>query len=303
MSKYAYTRRNPSPYSALTSGPPTITKDDYSYITSRELDEPIHDRRRHQVNIHTLPNPEDDILLLKNRGITYPIHFPAYTIGDGRLQVRDVKNRVGLVMNLDERTLERVKLTYKGCGLEHASTPVREYGVKNKSEITAVVPRRFEGSASDGETVVVREPDSGKKTRGRKGKKIKEEAAHRAGKDSADRHHDSRSMFDPPDYTPADRPGASSLKKLDELAAEFTTKWLPLCVQFTASIRKDAEKREDEHRKISESMLQQIILRLDEVQTDGIDEVKTRRKALVREVQEALKAIDAAKASLSYRYD
>jgi hypothetical protein len=302
MSGYYYARPSLSPYSSTAGGPPNVTEDDYSYVTSQDLDEPIHDPRRFQSNSNASPDPEDDVLLIKNRGITYPAHFPAYTIGDGKLQVKDVKNRVGLVMDLGDRTLKRVKLLYKGRELKDSSAPVREYGVKNKSEIMAVVPEGFESSASDEEMVVVGEADSGKKTKGRKKKKPKkkaEKAAHGVDGESASSPRDSNSTFDSPNSPPAGGAGAESMRKLDELATEFRTQWLPLCVQYTASTPKDAKKREEEHRRISESVLQHIILKLDGVETDGIDEVRNRRKAVVKEVQEVLKGIDAAKAKAS----
>ncbi|KAG9252941.1 BAG domain-containing protein [Emericellopsis atlantica] len=301
MSGYYYTRPSLSPYSSMAGGAPNVTEDDYSYVTSQDLDDPAHDAQRYRSNSNASPDPEDDVLLIKNRGVTYPAHFPAYTIGDGKLQVKDVKNRVGLVMDLGDRTLKRVKLLYKGRELKDSSAPVREYGVKNKSEIMAVVPEGFESSASDEEMVVVGEPD-GKKTKGRRKKRSKkkaEKAANALDGESASSPRDSNSTFGSPRSPPAGGPGTESLRKLDELATEFRTKWLPLCVQYTASTPKDAKKREEEHRRISESVLQHILLKLDGVETDGIDEVRTRRKALVREVQEVLKGIDAAKASAS----
>ena len=69
-----------------------------------------------------------------------------------------------------------------------------------------------------------------------------------------------------------------------------------MCAQFVLEPPSDKKKLEDEHRKISESVMQHILLKLDGVETDGIAEIRTRRKELVKEVQEALKKIDAVKA-------
>jgi hypothetical protein len=82
------------------------------------------------------------------------------------------------------------------------------------------------------------------------------------------------------------------MAKLDELRAEFTGKWLPLSRQFIAAPPADPKKKEEEHRKLSESVLQQILLKLDGVETDGNPEIRARRKEQVKEAQALLKELD-----------
>lgn len=89
----------------------------------------------------------------------------------------------------------------------------------------------------------------------------------------------------------------ASSKKLDEIGDELRLKWLPLCLDYIDAPPKDPKKREDEHRELYENILQQVLLKLDAVETEGIHEIRQRRKELVRETSELLKRLDVAKAS------
>ncbi|XP_044722238.1 ATPase family associated with various cellular activities (AAA) domain-containing protein [Hirsutella rhossiliensis] len=293
MSRYGWSLRRDqsSPYSSLSGGVPAVTDDDFSYITSQDLDDaPIgsSNHRHHHPRSQSAapPAPEDDVLLVKNKGVTYPSRFPAYSIGDGKLRVRDVRERAGLMMELSDRAMRRLKLLYKGRELKEAAAPVRDYGVKNKSELMAVLPDVGDESSQSEEEVVIVDA----KSRHRKKRKPKKRSDWNDG-DSATspREGNSHSRSPPP---PAS--GSGPLKQIDDLAIEFKTKWLPLCVQYTAAPPTDPKIREEEHRKLSEMLMQSILLKLDGVETEGIPEVRARRKELVRSVQDVLKGLDGA---------
>lgn len=296
MSRYGWStnRDQTSPYTSMSGGIPSVTNEDFSYITSQDLDDPLlRSDGQYRPRSHSAapPNPEDDVLLIKNKGVTYPAHFPAYTIGDGKLCVRDVRNRIGIMMDLPERAIRRIKLLYKGRQLKEPAAPVRDYGVKNKSELMAVLPEVDDGSSPSEEEMVI--VDSGRDDG--KSKKKKKKKSKKAGKgdgDSASSPRDSNSTFDGPrSPEPA---AAGPMKKLDDLAILFTTTWLPLCDQYVASPPSDSKKSDDDHRKLSESILAQILLKLDEVDTEGKPEVRTKRKEIVKQVQETLKRLDVA---------
>lgn len=311
MSRYGWSlgRDQISPYSSIPGGVPAVTDDDFSYITSQDLDDVTDPRHYPRSQPTAPPIPEDDVLLIKHRGVTYPAHFPAYAIGDGKLRVVDVKDRVGLMMELSERPTRRIKLLYKGRQLKDPMAPVRDYGVKNNSELMAVLPEGDDiNSPSEEEMVIVDDPRDDKKSRRRKKKKDKKDKKKGGLSDgdsfSAGSPRDSASTFDgprsPPPRSPPAPPitsGATSgpMKQLDDLSVEFHIKWQPLCADYIEAPPTDPKKREDEHRKISETIMQQIVLKLDGVDSEGKPEVRTKRKELVKLVQSTLKQLDVAR--------
>ncbi|KAM5356626.1 hypothetical protein ACJ41O_003272 [Fusarium nematophilum] len=303
MSRYGWSisREQLSPYASVPGGVPAVTDDDFSYITSQDLDDVTDGRYYPRSHSAAPPAPEDDVLIIKHRGITYPAHFPAYAIGDGKLRVIDVKDRVGLMMDLPERGSSRIKLLYKGRQLKDPLAPVRDYGVKNKSELMAVLPEINDiSSPSEEEMVIVDAPREDRKTRRRKKKRDKKKGITSDGESlSTSSPRDSTSTFDQPRSPPAPPPssGATSgpMKQLDDLSIEFHIKWLPLCTDFIEAPPSDPKKREEEHRKLSETVMQQIILKLDNVDSDGKPDVRARRKELVQQVQKTLKDLDIAK--------
>lgn len=290
MSRYGWSlnREQSSPYSSMTGGIPAVTDEDFSYITSHDLEDPSFLGTRSGA---VGPPAEDDVLIIKNKGVTYPAHFPAYSIGDGKLRVKDVRERVGLMMELSERATRRIKLLYKGRQLKEPAAPVRDYGIKNKSELMAVLADiGDESSPSDEEMVIV---DESQAARPKKRKNKKKRSKSKGDGESASSPRDSTSNIDGNSPTPF----AGPMKRLDELSTKFSTELHPLCNAYIAAPPSDPKKRDEEHRKLSETVLQNVLLKLDEVDTEGVAEVRAARKELVRRVQEVLKALDAAKAS------
>jgi hypothetical protein len=104
---------------------PHVTEDDFSYITSDDLAAPprAYDPRYP----HGYPSmvAEDDVLLLRYKTITYRVQFPAYSIGDGRLQVRDIRERAKVVLGLPEGSEQRMKLLYKGPTAERTPSAMQ----------------------------------------------------------------------------------------------------------------------------------------------------------------------------------
>ncbi|KAF3065375.1 putative bag domain-containing protein [Daldinia childiae] len=277
-------RDNISPYASQTDtqGVPHVTEDDFSYITSEDLENTLpSSSRAYEPQSRRAPPPanlDDDVLLIKNKGVTYPVHFPAYSIGDGKLLVRDVRVRVGLVMDLSDRRTHRMKMLYKGRQLTEQDVPIRDYGVKNNSELLVVVPEgklSDEDDESSSEEVIVTEdqqkPKKAKKNKGRKKK---------------------RDRIDPPRKVSSPAVPSGPKDKLDAIRSHFDAQLMPGCQQFLDNPPKDGKKLHDEHRRISETIMQHVLLKLDEVDTGGDPDVRAMRRELVKYVQDVLKDID-----------
>ncbi|OAQ98324.1 hypothetical protein LLEC1_04704 [Akanthomyces lecanii] len=275
---------------SLPGGVPTVTDDDYAYITSQDLDDHgLGAASSSNARRPLSPSADDDVLLVKSRGVTYPTHFPRHVIGDGKLKVSDVAERAGLMMGLPQREWRYLKFLYKGTQLKDQSAPVRDYGVRNNSVLMAILP---EGNgrvdASDEEMVVVGESKSQRKNKKRKAAKKR----NAGDGDSATSPGDSTSGGA---KSPSPVPGAAGQRRIDEIANDFETKWLPMCKEYISKPPTDARKRADEHTRLSETILQHVVLKLDEVETEGNPDVRQSRKDLIRTVQDVLKQVDVAR--------
>lgn len=318
------------------SGVPAVTDQDYSYITSEDLEDfdvPRGHHHHHDADSysHSAPGPAasfgqrkpaDDVMLIKYGGVTYPEHFPAYSIGDGKLEVSDVVSRVQLILNLSDREVRRMRLFYKGRQLKEGRAPIREYGVKNNSEVMVVFGEP--SGDSDEELVVIhdeRDYDAPKRKKSkRRSRRQEDRSPTKASTTSLNlevpfeddrRRATSRVRTRSPSSmsgvsgasghsVPSAISGASAaaavpggpIDKLNSIAGHFDTKLKPLCMQYIEAPPSDKKKKEDEHRRLSETVMQQVILKLDEVETHGEESARARRKELVREVQYILKKMD-----------
>lgn len=291
---------------------PHVTDEDFSYITSEDLEDtldhdlnydPHHSRRA----LSSASVEEDDILLIKHRSVTYPVQFPAYSIGDGRLTVRDVRERAGLIMDLSTRQINRTKMLYKGRNLKENDIPIRDYGVKNNSELMVVVP---EGKVSDDESsgtveeVIVNDPrddprDDARGPKKRKNKNGKKKSKVRGPRETTNNlevpgQADGDGKRPSPDPSRMTSPAVPSgpIERLESIRSHFDAELLPLCNDFLRRPPKDPKKLGDEHRKLSETVMQHVLLKLDEVDTGGDPDIRARRKDLVNYVQAVLKKID-----------
>jgi hypothetical protein len=85
----------------------------------------------------------EDFLYCHNKGLRYPLNFPANTIESGELHVRDVRVRAAGALRIPYPGI--LRLYFEGKLLENDFAPCRDYGLKCKSMIQCFVEGRVWG--------------------------------------------------------------------------------------------------------------------------------------------------------------
>jgi len=310
-----------SPSVAPSGPPPEVSDSDFSYLTADDIVDPprrVYDPYKSNLPRHNIitrphdPSLGPDILVLKHRGVTYPLHFPAYSIGDGELTVGDLREEAARQTGAEDK--RRIKLLYKGRILKDDSKPCNAEGLKQQSEILCVIseplpngaPMDEDSDSADesvtGPTVEVDGTISapGRKKRNHRSKK----KGKKGGSGTSSPRNENLAPPDPTASSTTSRPTTpaqpkTALEKLDELASTFHTKFVPQCVQYMTNPPHDTKTRDLEYKKLSETILAQVILKLDAVETEGDVEARQRRRDLVKETQAMLGRLDVVHGSRS----
>ncbi|KAJ5724043.1 hypothetical protein N7488_002078 [Penicillium malachiteum] len=300
-----------NPLSFLRRSAPQVNDEDYSYITPEDIVDPpsnkpsrVANQTRYDATVD--PN-EPDTIALRHRGTIYPLRFRAYAINDGVLTVGALREEAA--RQTGAANPNQVRLLYKGNLLKDDYRPCKSEGLKQHSEVLCVVSevgattptelsdsgdhRRPESSSSrveiDDEDVVSSTSDKNKKKKNKK--RNKKKAAQQ----------ESSQPLPTPTPTPssATPPPPPNLKLLATAQEQVTalTKYLqrvliPMCDEYLAHPPADAKKRDFEYRKLSETILAQIMLKADGIEPDGNVDVRNARKALIKEAQSALNQLD-----------
>jgi len=83
-------------------------------------------------------------------------------------------------------------------------------------------------------------------------------------------------------------------EEVEFLSNKFRTELVPQGLEFISDTPDDARKRDLEYKKISETILAQIVMQLDEIDPRGDDDVRNMRRQLITEVQSFLEDLDRA---------
>jgi hypothetical protein len=294
-----------SPFGRSPNANGEVSDGDFSYITSDDL-------ARQQKEQSTAPgsSKNTDVLVLKHKRVSYPVHFPAHSIDRGELTVGNIRAAAAKKLGAPASEAHRIKILYKGRNLNNDSKSALSEGLHSDFEHELMIVYNDAPAGKGGESSSEGEEedetvDEGKK-KSRRRKKSKKSRKSKSGTEtpppSTSTHPSSLNpdatfapaSAPPPRRTVTPQPQApqSALQKLDALASVFHTKFVPDCVQFTTSPPSDKAKRDFDHKKLTETILAQVLLKLDAVETEGDPAARARRKDIVKEVQGMLNRLD-----------
>ncbi|PLB33104.1 BAG family molecular chaperone regulator [Aspergillus candidus] len=315
---------NNTPYTTVPHNPPYISPDDYSYISPDEAGT-RYERTRYAADSASDDDGDNqpDTLLLKHRKNTYELHFPAYAISDGTLTVGQLRKRAAEVTRT--RDPNRIVLLYKGEILHKDAVPCCAEGLKQDSEVLCVVSevemgegtpsgsdvdvavggsKTAGGVANDGAEQQQQQQQQQTRTRNRNRNKNKKKLAK---KDKEKGKKDTTTVpTEPARPAPTTTTGSSTMPppspnlknyptardQVEALRDYLRRELVPPCEAYARSPPTEEKARVFENRKLSETILAQVILKADGIEPSGDAETRTARKALINEAQAALGLLD-----------
>ena len=310
-------RFSPFTRSPNQSGSTKVSDSDFSYITADDL-------RRHQAeSISHQPqtsSPEDygpprdtDVLIIKNKRREYSVHFPAYSIAKGELTVGQVRDAAA--KKTHTRDPKQIKLLYKGKNLKDDGRSCKQEGLRDGSEILCTIadqkPASGSESGSDDEDGVDGEIEGTGSGKGKRKSRSRRNRRRRDRQANADPSGTSTPDIPPSSNlgvplsqastrtgsrAPSPKPPPTPATPIDKLAALQSTlnSFRSDVDGFIKHPPAETAKKEFEHKRLSETILTQVLLKLDAVETDGDEDARARRRGLVKETQGVLNALDAA---------
>ena len=296
-----------------------VTEDDFSYITADDLRKhgtnipPAGSLRQQDVyNDRDAAMRETDAVVLRNKKKDSTVHFPAGSISKGQLSVGALRDAAARAFGTSDP--RRIKMLYKGKNLKDDKRSCASEGLRHQSELLCTVADVGSADASDddeddeddgmdGSREDIRGEGEGRRRRNR-GKKTK-----RWNKREA-QTQDSSGTSTPvtSDYignlhapapasqhqsrAPSPKPPQTPIEKIRALRAKLQ-EYMPQVDDFLRHPPSDSAKREFDYKRLSETILAQVLLKLDGVETEGDDTARAKRKELVKETQSVLNELDA----------
>ncbi|EME50249.1 hypothetical protein DOTSEDRAFT_20619 [Dothistroma septosporum NZE10] len=303
-------------FSPFTRSPPQgstkVSDADFSYITADDLRkhqaETMNQQQQSGDSAPDLGPPRDtDVIRLRNKRQEYAVHFPAYSIAKGELTIGQVRDQAAKKTGTADT--RRIKLLYKGRNLKDGSRTCKQEGLREGAELMCTIAEKLDSpSSSDDDDDDEFAYDAGtaggepkrRRNRGKKSKRRnkREEREGVSGTSTPQPGEPNLGVPNSQQHPRAQSPKpptspATPLDKLNELHQKLQT-FIPDVRAFQTAPPSDPAKKEFEHKRLSETILTQVLLKLDAVETEGDSDARTRRKALVQETQKVLADLDIA---------
>ncbi|KAJ6022017.1 zinc finger protein [Penicillium herquei] len=234
---------------------------------------------------------DPDIIAIRHRGAIYPLKYRAYSMHDGDLTVGQL--RVDVAKLVGAESPDSIRLLYKGNLLRHDNQSCKAEGVKHHSEVLCVdTTRRVDSDDIDDDEP--RAPFQSKdKSKVRSSQSPPGENEAKLPPALPSRH---TSPTRPPN---ARTPSAPDLKQLrtpmeqvSALTIYLRRDITPLCEEFRSNPPSDLRKRDLEYRRLSETILGRVMLKVDGIEPNGDPIVRNARKILIKEAQALLNMLD-----------
>ncbi|TKA71663.1 hypothetical protein B0A55_05286 [Friedmanniomyces simplex] len=317
-------------FSPFTRSPPQggsqVSDADFSYITAEDLRKHTagdggHSQHRQpqraESPVEYGPPRDTDCLMLRNKKRDFTVHFPAYSIAKGELTVGQVREHAAKKMGVVD--VRRVKLLYKGKNLRDDSRTCKQEGLRHEVELLCTIADSMpsadgseddddddDGIAEDGMGEQMGADGEAKRRRNRgKRTKRRNKREQTSGTSTPMEYAANSSNLSPPQHAapassqhsraPSPKPPGTPLTAMDKLNAlrdKFRSDYLPQAQAFIEHPPADRAKRDFDHKRLSETILAQILLKLDAVETEGDGEARATRKEVVRQTQAVLTEMD-----------
>jgi hypothetical protein len=322
---FGFFRRGSSYGQNVPAAPPQVSDSDYTYLTNDDIVEPprTHSdgRRVLRREVNHLEDQSPDILLLKHRGVTYPLHFTPYAIDDGDLTIGEIRRLAAEKTGTSD--VNRIRILYKGKLLRDDAKPCKDEGLRQNSEVMCVVSEvrpgestsSFSGSEGGSRSEAFsldsrsnQSPPSGGgggKKKGNKKKKKKQQHLAPEPTFAETRPTPSYDNLAPPSDVRPTSAGRSSAapspapslqqfstpnERVDALLRYLRTELTPLCEKYFSHPPTDPKARNYEHKLLNETILSQVILKADSIDSE---DARPARRALIKEAQGLLNKLDA----------
>jgi len=109
-----------------------VSDSDFSYITAEDLQR-SQDEQAAAKNASSTPshNRDTDVLILKHKRISYPVHFLAHSIDRDELTIGDIRAAAAKKLNIPTSGMDRIKMFWKGKNLKDDKRTARQEGLRS----------------------------------------------------------------------------------------------------------------------------------------------------------------------------